>query len=78
MVVMAADVLKVKVEQIQTVRGGVRCGEAQLNWSQVISKFYALPDGEVIGRVLYSQIRQVCSAAGFLGSGRHRRRDLRR
>jgi CO/xanthine dehydrogenase Mo-binding subunit len=50
MVVMAADVLKVKVEQIQVVRGGVRCGETQLNWSEVISKFYALPDGEVIGR----------------------------
>ena len=50
MVVMAADVLKVKVEEIQTVRGGVRCGEVQLDWSQVISKFYALPDGEVIGR----------------------------
>jgi CO/xanthine dehydrogenase Mo-binding subunit len=50
MVVMAADVLKVKVEQIQLVRGGVRCGEAQLNWSEVISKFYGLPDGEVIGR----------------------------
>jgi CO/xanthine dehydrogenase Mo-binding subunit len=50
MVVMAADVLKVKVEQIQVIRGGVRCGEAQLNWSEVISKFYALPDGEVIGR----------------------------
>ena len=50
MVVMAADVLKVKPEQIQTVRGGVRCGEAQLTWSEVICKFYALPDGEVIGR----------------------------
>ncbi len=50
MVVMAADVLKVKVEDIQTIRGGVRCGEVQLNWSQVISKFYGLPDGEVIGR----------------------------
>jgi len=50
MVVMAADVLKVKVEDIQTVRGGVRCGEVQLDWSQVICKFYGLPDGEVIGR----------------------------
>jgi CO/xanthine dehydrogenase Mo-binding subunit len=50
MVVMAADVLKVKSEEIQKVRGGVRCGEVELNWSQVISKFYALPDGEVIGR----------------------------
>ena len=50
MVVMAADVLKVKKEEIQTVRGGIRCGEVELNWSQVISKFYALPDGEVIGR----------------------------
>ncbi|MBI2351129.1 MAG: xanthine dehydrogenase family protein molybdopterin-binding subunit [Deltaproteobacteria bacterium] len=50
MVVMAADVLKVKVEEIQVIRGGVRCGEAQLNWSEVITKFYALPDGEVIGR----------------------------
>jgi CO/xanthine dehydrogenase Mo-binding subunit len=50
MVVMAADVLKVKVDEIEKVRGGVRCGEVQLDWSQVISKFYALPDGEVIGR----------------------------
>jgi len=50
MVVMAADVLKVKKEQIETIRGGIRCGEVQLDWSQVISKFYALPDGEVIGR----------------------------
>ena len=50
MVVMAADVLKVKVDEIEKVRGGVRCGEVELNWSQVISKFYALPDGEVIGR----------------------------
>ena len=47
---MAADVLKVQVEQIAVVKGGVRCGEAQLNWSEVISKYYALPDGEVIGR----------------------------
>ena len=50
MVVMAADVLKVKAEQLEVIRGGVRCGEAQLNWSEVICKFYALPDGEVIGR----------------------------
>jgi CO/xanthine dehydrogenase Mo-binding subunit len=50
MVVMAADVLKVQVEAIQVIRGGVRCGEAQLSWSEVICKFYALPDGEVIGR----------------------------
>jgi CO/xanthine dehydrogenase Mo-binding subunit len=34
MVVMAADVMKVKVEEIQTVRGGVRGGEVQLDWSQ--------------------------------------------
>jgi len=47
---MAADVLKVRVEQIEVIRGGVRCGEAQLNWSEVICKYYALPDGEVIGR----------------------------
>ncbi|MGH7886938.1 MAG: xanthine dehydrogenase family protein molybdopterin-binding subunit, partial [Candidatus Binatia bacterium] len=33
MVVMAADVLKVSKEEIQTVRGGVRCGEVQLDWS---------------------------------------------
>jgi len=50
MVVMAADVLKVKTEQVEVIRGGVLCGEVQLDWSQVISKFYALPDGEVIGR----------------------------
>ncbi len=50
MVRMAADVLKVKVEDIEVVRGGVRYGEAQLGWADVISKYYALPDGEVIGR----------------------------
>ncbi|HTM11025.1 MAG TPA: xanthine dehydrogenase family protein molybdopterin-binding subunit [Verrucomicrobiae bacterium] len=50
MVAMAADVLKVKVEQVEVVRGGVRVGELQLDWSQIISKYYALPDGEVIGR----------------------------
>jgi CO/xanthine dehydrogenase Mo-binding subunit len=50
MVRMAADVLKVKVEQIEAVRGGVRCGESSLNWSEVIGKYYGLPDGEVIGR----------------------------
>ena len=50
MVVMAADVLKVKADQVEVIPGGIRCGEVQLDWSQVISKFYALPDGEVIGR----------------------------
>jgi CO/xanthine dehydrogenase Mo-binding subunit len=50
MVRMAAEVLKVKEEKIEIVRGGARCGEAQLTWSEVISKYYGLPDGEVIGR----------------------------
>jgi CO/xanthine dehydrogenase Mo-binding subunit len=50
MVKMAADVLKVQAQEIEVIRGGVRCGEAQLNWSEVISKYYGLPDGEVIGR----------------------------
>ena len=47
---MAADVLKVKVEKIEVIKGGVQCGEARLNWSEVISRYYGLPDGEVIGR----------------------------
>ncbi|HXG53520.1 MAG TPA: xanthine dehydrogenase family protein molybdopterin-binding subunit [candidate division Zixibacteria bacterium] len=50
MTVMAADVLKVRPEEIQAVCGGVRCGEVQLSWAEVISKYYGLPDGEVIGR----------------------------
>ncbi|MBI2088050.1 MAG: molybdopterin-dependent oxidoreductase, partial [Deltaproteobacteria bacterium] len=50
MVRMAAELLKVKAEQIEVIRGGVRCGEARLTWSEVISKYYGLPDGEVIGR----------------------------
>lgn len=50
MVRMAVDVLKVKVEEIEVVTGGVQCGEARLNWSEVISRYYGLPDGEVIGR----------------------------
>jgi CO/xanthine dehydrogenase Mo-binding subunit len=47
---LAADVLKVKEEKVEVVPGGVCCGEAHLTWSEVISKYYGLPDGEVIGR----------------------------
>ncbi len=50
MVRMAADVLKVKLEEVQAVKGGVRCGEAHLTWSEVLTRYYGLPDGEVIGR----------------------------
>jgi CO/xanthine dehydrogenase Mo-binding subunit len=50
MVRMAAELLQVKAEQIEAIRGGLRCGEARLTWSEVISKYYGLPDGEVIGR----------------------------
>lgn len=50
MVRMAADTLGVKEEEIQTVRGGIVCGEARMNWSEVLTKYYKLPDGEVIGR----------------------------
>lgn len=50
MVRMATEILKVKVAEIEVIRGGVRCGEARLTWSEVISKYYGLPDGEVIGR----------------------------
>lgn len=50
MVRMAADVLKRKVEEIELIKGGVQCGEARLTWSEVISRYYGLPDGEVIGR----------------------------
>ncbi|MBI2998344.1 MAG: xanthine dehydrogenase family protein molybdopterin-binding subunit [Deltaproteobacteria bacterium] len=50
MVRMAAELLKVKTDEIEVVRGGVRCGEARLTWSEIISRYYGLPDGEVIGR----------------------------
>ncbi|MFQ5681966.1 MAG: xanthine dehydrogenase family protein molybdopterin-binding subunit [Candidatus Binatia bacterium] len=50
MVRMTTEILKVKEEEIEVVRGGVRCGEVQLNWSEVIRRYYGLPDGEVIGR----------------------------
>src|SRR5690349_14244596 len=69
MVVMAADVLTVKPEQIQTVRGGVRCGEAQLSWSEVICKFYALPDGEVIGRAYIRKFGKFSALPVFWDAG---------
>jgi CO/xanthine dehydrogenase Mo-binding subunit len=50
MVRMAAEVLKVDAEKIHRIDGGVQCGEAQLTWSEIISRYYGLPDGEVIGR----------------------------
>lgn len=50
MVRMAADTLGVKEEEIRTVRGGIVCGEARMNWSEVLTGYYKLPDGEVIGR----------------------------
>ena len=50
MVRMAADVLEVPESEIQRVRGGITCGEARLNWSEVLTRYYRLPDGEVIGR----------------------------
>jgi CO/xanthine dehydrogenase Mo-binding subunit len=50
MIRMAAEVLKVDPETIQRVENGVQCGEARLTWSEIISRYYGLPDGEVIGR----------------------------
>ncbi|MEE8076739.1 MAG: molybdopterin cofactor-binding domain-containing protein, partial [Candidatus Binatia bacterium] len=50
MVRMAADVLKVKEKEIEVTRGGIHCGEARLTWSEVLTRYYGLPDGEVIGR----------------------------
>jgi len=50
MVRMAAEFLKIDVEKIQVIQGGVQCGEARLTWSEIISRYYGLPDGEVIGR----------------------------
>jgi len=50
MVRMAAELLKVKTEDITVVQGGIECGEARLGWSEIISGYYGLPDGEVIGR----------------------------
>jgi len=50
MVRMAAEVLKVKEGEIEVIAGGVQCGEARLTWSETISRYYGLPDGEVIGR----------------------------
>lgn len=50
MVRMAAELLKTKEEEIRVVEGGVQCGEARLAWSDIISRYYGLPDGDVIGR----------------------------
>ncbi len=50
MVRMAAEILQVDAEKIQRVQGGVQCGEARLTWPEIMSRYYGLPDGEVIGR----------------------------
>jgi CO/xanthine dehydrogenase Mo-binding subunit len=50
MVRMAAELLQVDPEQMEVIRGGIRHGDTTFTWSEVISKYYGLPDGEVIGR----------------------------
>jgi CO/xanthine dehydrogenase Mo-binding subunit len=50
MVRMAADVLNAKDQEITVVQGGVHCGEMSLTWSEIITRYNGLPDGEVMGR----------------------------
>jgi CO/xanthine dehydrogenase Mo-binding subunit len=47
---MAAEILKVKEEDVKLREGGVECGEARLNWSEILSRYFGLPDGDVLGR----------------------------
>src|SRR5262245_50115476 len=47
---MAAQLLGVKEEDIKVVAGGVECGEARLGWKEVLSRYFGLPDGDVLGR----------------------------
>ena len=47
---MAAQLLAVKEENIKVVAGGVECGEARLGWKEVLSRYFGLPDGDVLGR----------------------------
>ncbi|MBI4483622.1 MAG: xanthine dehydrogenase family protein molybdopterin-binding subunit [Acidobacteria bacterium] len=47
---MAADVLRCPVEEVTLMRGGVQRGADRLDWSQVLARYFGLPDGEVLGR----------------------------
>ena len=47
---MAAQLLAVKEENIKVVAGGLECGEARLAWKEVLSRYFGLPDGDVLGR----------------------------
>jgi CO/xanthine dehydrogenase Mo-binding subunit len=47
---MAAELLAVREENIKVVAGGVECGEARLTWKEVLSRYFGLPDGDVLGR----------------------------
>jgi CO/xanthine dehydrogenase Mo-binding subunit len=47
---MAAELLSVKAKDVKTVEGGVVCGEARLGWKELLSRYFGLPDGDVLGR----------------------------
>ncbi len=47
---MAAQLLSVKEEEVKPVSGGFQCGEARLSWKDVLSRYFGLPDGDVLGR----------------------------
>jgi CO/xanthine dehydrogenase Mo-binding subunit len=65
MVVMAADVLKVDPKEIETIRGAIRHGDKTMTWSEIMRKYYGLPDGEVIGRAYVRKAGKFASLPVF-------------
>jgi CO/xanthine dehydrogenase Mo-binding subunit len=47
---MAAQLLCAKEEDVKPISGGFECGEARLSWAEILSRYFGLPDGDVLGR----------------------------
>ncbi len=47
---MAAEVLEASEGEVIPEGDGVRYGKEHLSWSQILGRYFGLPDGEVIGR----------------------------
>jgi CO/xanthine dehydrogenase Mo-binding subunit len=47
---MAAEILQVEEERIRPADGGIVCGEVRMSWAEILSRYFGLPDGDVLGR----------------------------
>jgi CO/xanthine dehydrogenase Mo-binding subunit len=47
---MAAQLFCAKEEDVKPISGGFECGEARLSWAEILTRYFGLPDGDVLGR----------------------------